>query len=182
MNLTRITDAESEAVTLTEVKNQLRIGSGSENDQSFNLFIAAIRHKTETFLGKTLITSKWSYKIDKFCGDLILPMGPVQSVESITYIDTNGDEQTFDDYQFDRAGRLKPSYGFSWPDTREQFDAVTIDYTAGESEAKPDIKLAMLLWVGACDINREDNQIAVSVSEIPNGAKSALMPYRDYRL
>ncbi len=183
MNLIRVKDASSEAVTLTEVKNQLRIGTGSENDEAFTLFIAAIRHKTETFLGKTLITSTWSYSIDKFCDGLVLPMGPIQSISSITYIDTNGDEQTLasSEFQFDRSGRLMPAYGQTWPDTRTQMDAVTIEYVAGDTEASPDIKLAMLLWIGACDINRENNQIGVSVTEIPDGAKNALMPYRNYK-
>ena len=56
MNLTRTKDAASEVVSLNEVKAQLRITTTAD-DESLCLFIAAVRQRTETFLGKTLISS-----------------------------------------------------------------------------------------------------------------------------
>jgi uncharacterized phiE125 gp8 family phage protein len=184
MNLTRILDARSEAISLTEVKSHLRIASSTADHDSFRLFIAAIRHKTETYLGKTLITSTWEYKLDSFSDEICLPMGPIQSISSIAYTDTDGNPQTFTDFQFDKSGRLKPAVGFSWPGTREQYDAVTITYIAGEltaGDVQEDIKHAMLLLVGAADVAREDIVVGagVIVSEIKNHtAQSLLAPYR----
>ena len=182
MNLIRTVDAEREALTLDDVKFQLRIVDGFENDDAFNLFIQAIRHKTEQYISKTLITSTWQLSLDSFCQEIVLPMSPIASIETISYIDPDGVSQEFTDYQFDRFGRLQPSFGNQWPDTRAQFDAVTITYIAGETSVSADIKLAMLLWVGACDINRENNLVGTIVSEIPDGAKSYLQPYREQNL
>jgi len=186
MNLERTNDAESETISLTDVKNQLRI-TGTDSDDALRQFIAAMRHKAETYLGKTLVTATWQLKLDAFCSVIYLPMSPIQSITTIDYVDTDGATQTLasSGYQFDAGGRLKPSYGNSWPPTRDQFDAVTITYVAGQTHAgnvQEDIKMAMLLWVGACEINRENNIIGVNVAEIPNSAKSILAPYRTIKL
>jgi len=184
MNLTRILDAESEAVSLTEVKNQLRIGTSTADHDAFCLFIAAVRHRTEQYLGKTLITSTWEYKLDAFDDVICLPMGPVQSITTVAYTDTAGDPQTFTDFQVDKQGRLKPAYGFTWPSTRDELDAVTITYIAGEltpGDVPEDIKLAMLLEIGAYDVGRENVIIGagVVVSELKTGnARSLLAPYK----
>ena len=181
MNLIRTVDADSESISIDDVKAHLRV-SGILDDDAFRLFIAAIRHKTETFLGKTLITSTWEYKLDGFTSEITLPMTPVQSIESISYIDTSGIEQAFTDFQFDKKGRLKPSYGNSWPVAREQYDSVTITYVSGESDVQEDIRLAMLLWIGSCDIAREGIVIGTITSSIPDSSASILAPYRNIKL
>lgn len=184
MNLTRTFDAESETLSLTDVKTQLRI-TVTDDDDALRIFIAAIRHQTETFLGKTLVTSTWELKLDSFDTEIELPMRPIQSITSVQYVDTDGATQTLaaDQYQFDVAGRLKPSYSNSWPSTRDEYDAVTITYIAGKTHAgnvQADIKLGMLLWIGACDLNRE-NIAFTQVIEIPNSAKNILSPYRRWQ-
>lgn len=184
MNLTRTLDAESEALSLTDVKNHLRI-TASDDDDALRLFIAAIRRKTENYLGKTLVTSTWEYKADSFSEEIELPMSPVQSITSVSYVDTDGITQTFSNIQFDAKGRLKPSFNNSWPSTRDQFDAVTVTYLAGQTHAgnvDQDIKLAMLLWIGSCDISRENMLIGTTVSEIPESAKSILNMHRIWKL
>lgn len=190
MNLVRTFDAESEALSLTDVKGQLRI-TGTDEDDALRLFIAAIRHKAEHYLQRTLITSVWELKLDCFSdtrriwptsNQIILPMRPVQSISSVAYVDTDGASQTLSSsgYQFDRRGRLMPAYGTTWPSTRSQYDAVTVTYVCGETHAgnvPEDIKLAMLLWIGACDINREDIAFT-QVVPIPGGAKDLLAPHK----
>ena len=182
MNLTRTLDAASEAISLTDVKNQLRIASSTADHDSFRGYISAIRHRTETFLGKTLITSTWELKIDFFCDPLVLPMSPIQSVTTISYVDTDGVSQTFTDFQVDESGRLAPAFGFSWPSTRSQFDAVTITYIAGDLNAgqiQEDIKYAMLLWIGACDVQRENLVVGAGVIvSKPEIAENLLEPYK----
>lgn len=183
MNLTRTLDAETEVLSLTDVKTHLRI-TGTDDDDAIRMFIAAIRRKTETYLNKTLVTSTWEYKLDSFTDEILLPMSPVQSISSVAYIDTDGNSQTFADIQYDKSGRLKPSYSNVWPSTRDQYDAVTITYIAGQTHAgnvQEDIKLAMLLWIGACDVNRENIDYS-NIVEIPNSAKDILNMYRDWRL
>lgn len=182
MSLTRTFDAVSETLALADVKKQLRITTTADDD-SLRAFIASVRHTTEQFLSRTLVTSIWEYKRDYFPAQICLPMGPIQSVTTVEYIDTNGDSQTFTDFQFDVDGRLRPAYGFSWPSARLQYDAVTVTYVAGATNAgkvEPDIKHAMMLLVGAADIAREDTVVGagVVVTKIPDGARALLMPHK----
>lgn len=186
MNLTRIHDAESETLSLTDVKDQLRI-TGTDDDDALRVFIAAVRHRTENYLRKTLVTSTWELKVDAFDLVLCLPMSPVQSITSVQYVDGDGDTQTLSsaNYEFDAQGRLQSSYGNVWPDTRSQLDAVTVTYVAGKTHAgnvEPDIKLAMLLWIGASDLFRENTISGTIITTIPEGAKALLSPHRSWKL
>lgn len=186
MNLTRTGGNAKQALSLTAVKRHLRI-TENDDDDALLAFIESARAEVETYLGKTLLSATWELKLDAFESEIELKMGPVQSITSIEYVDPDGVTQTLasDQYQFDRAGRLKPSYGNSWPSTRCQFDAVTITYVAGESSTSgisADIKRAMLLIIGAADINREDNITGTMISEIPNSARHLLAPHRNIKL
>jgi len=111
-------------------------------------------------------------------------MGPVQSITSISYIDVDGNTQAYTTFQYDSTGRLLPAWGYTWPSTRDQLEAVTITYVCGATHAgnvQQDIKLAMLLWIGSMDINRENTAFS-QVSVIPESAKSILNMYRDWQL
>jgi len=184
MNPRRNQDATQEAISLSEVKDHLRI-TGTADNAELRTLIAGIRHETEKYLGRTLVSTTWELILDAFTDEIVLPMPPVTAINSISYVDTDGVTQTFSDYQFDRKGRLLPSYGNEWPQTRDQLGAVTIIYTAGDAHAglvPPDIKLAMLLAIGSREICREDLIVGTTVSQLPNGSKAMLHPHREVAL
>lgn len=67
---------------------------------------------------------------------IVLPLPPVQSVSSITYLDEAGNSQTLSpsNYIVDTASepaRIMPAFNLSWPSTRIQPGAVTITFVAG---------------------------------------------------
>ncbi|MCP4888494.1 MAG: hypothetical protein GY904_18005 [Planctomycetaceae bacterium] len=169
---------ESETLSLSDVKTQLLI-TNSDIDDRLRLFIPAIREESEKYLQRTLVSTTWEYRLDAFCDEIELQYGPVQSITSIQYVDTDGATQTLaaSGYQFTRKGKLKPSYDNTWPSTRDQYDAVTITYLCGETHAgnvPMDIKLAMQLWIGACDLSSENDVIGTIISPIPNNAENIL--------
>ena len=183
-NLTRLLDAESEVLSLNEIKAQIRVTTTADDD-SFRQFLAAIRRQMEHYLGQTLITSTWEYKLDAFSDEICLPMSPIQSITTVAYVDTDEAPQTFTDFEFDKSGRLRPKSGFVWPSTYDQYDAITITYIAGQlnaGEVAEDIKQAMLLYIGALDIGREDAVIGagIVVSNIPNDAARFLAAHRKW--
>ncbi len=180
MNYERTVDAESESLSLTDVRDHLRITT-SDDDDSIRFMIASIRKQTEHHIGKTLVTSTWECKFDSFETEMNLPMGPIQSITTVAYTDTDGNGQTFTDYQYDSRGRLQAAYGYDWPSTREMYDAVTITYICGQTHAgnvDEDIKHAMLLWIGAADMSRENDIIGTIITEIPNSARDLLTTHR----
>jgi len=128
-----------EPLTLEEVRDHLQIDHEDE-DAWLDAKLAEARQKVEDACGKSCLTQTRRLKLlDWPCSGIItLPRGPVASVSSITYLDTNGDSQTWSsgDYQVDTAAQpptIVPVYGESFPSIRTQDGVyvVTITYVAG---------------------------------------------------
>jgi uncharacterized phiE125 gp8 family phage protein len=126
--------------------------------------------------------------------NILLPKPPCISVQSVAYIDSNGDSVTMvanEDYIVDLESDIAsiwPAYGKSWPCVRRNHPAaVTITYTAGYGTtlaAMPDVLLhAIRLQVGSWWKNRESTDPRQH-HELPNAAKALLevIEVRDDRL
>lgn len=90
--LKRVSDPVSEPLTLAETKLYLRV-DGNEEDALINDLISASRQHAEQYLRRSLMTQGWKLAVNEECPEvLVLPMGPVQSVTSVSIFDTNGIE------------------------------------------------------------------------------------------
>lgn len=128
--------------------------------------IKAARMYCETVVGKSLMTQTLTLKRDAFpCGGeaIRLPRSPVQSVTSVSYVDTAGTTQTLSGalYQSDVAS-LPPRIAMlnqqPWPLADMRLSAVTVIYVAGYASAAlvPEtIKQAMHLLIAHWFNNRE---------------------------
>lgn len=97
--------------------------------------------------------------------EIWLPFPPLQTVESITYVDQQlGTVLTLDPalYIVDKIsepGRIMPAYGTTWPLTQIQPNAVLIDFTCGYGDTATTVpacvKQWMLLQLGVAYENRE---------------------------
>jgi uncharacterized phiE125 gp8 family phage protein len=95
--------------------------------------------------------------------EILVPRPPLISVSSITYVDGNGTTQTLSAaaYKVDtdsEPGRITPAYGYCWPTTRAEINAIAITYVAGyatRAAVPASIKQAMLLLIGHWYENRE---------------------------
>lgn len=200
MILTRVVDAESEAVSLIDLKQHLRIDEAEDHDV-LNLLITAVRHAVEEHIERSIITTQWKVELDGFpalgydrlgtgvvaTNDILtLPMQPIQSIQSIQYYDSADVQQTLSapSYQFDVTGRVKPVSGTLWPTTYPRINAVEVNYTAGYTDAgqiPENLRLALKLLIGHYEQNREDSAFS-QVNSIPNGAKYLLNPFRTHRI
>lgn len=130
-----------EPVTLEEAKLHLRVTDVIEDEKIENL-VSFARELVEADTGIAIGSSTWTYKLDDWpAGNAIeLPIRPIQSVTSITYIDTAGASQTWSssNYTLD-TGRVTPAifltYLAEWPTIRVIENAITITVTAGYSAA-----------------------------------------------
>src|SRR5690606_26519144 len=90
-----------------------------------------------------------------------VPLPPLQTVDSIAYIDPDGQTQTLDPQTYDVdavGGRVAPAYGEAFPATRAVQNAVTVRFTAGYTSVPEPIRAAMLLIIGDLYANREGQQ------------------------
>lgn len=92
------------------------------------------------------------------------PLPPLQTVDSIKYIDQDGAQQTLapSAYLVDtisEPARITPAYGTTWPATQNRINAVEVAFTAGYGAASvvPEgIKRWMLIRIGSLYENREE--------------------------
>lgn len=122
-------------------------------------------------LGRALVTQQWELLLDAFpCASVIrIPLPPLVSVQSITYVDTDGATQTLATsvYAVDTAsepGVVSLKYGQTWPSTQCQRNAVTIAFTCGygTAAAVPErLKSAIKLMVKDRYDQTQDNAAAI---------------------
>lgn len=171
----RTEDASSEPVTVAEVKEHLKI-SGSAEDTWLGAAITAARQSIEHEQNRAHLEQSWEWVRETFESCIYLPVTPVQSVDSISYLDENGDEQTVDESVYVvRTGRravISLAAGQSWPSPARRPDAITITWTAGYANAAavPGFtKMAIMQLVGHMYNHRETVVVGTSVTEIPLG-------------
>lgn len=142
----------SEPITLSEAKNYLKVeDSYTDDDTLITAIITSVRQYIETYLSTALITQtieeKWDY-IDvrnyQVRQNFNLGVNPVQSVTSITYIDTDGDSQTWSasEYVVDthrQVARIGIKNGYTWPSIQDEINAFTVTYIAGYGDAASDV-------------------------------------------
>ena len=93
MSLSLVTTPTSEALNRTEVKDHLR-EDGTDQDTLIDALIVAAREAAEGFTNRALINRTWDLRLDGFLEEIRLPRPPLMAVDSIKYVDTNGDTQT----------------------------------------------------------------------------------------
>ncbi|WP_370126079.1 head-tail connector protein [Sinorhizobium fredii] len=149
----------TEPVTATEAKRRLHIDF-SDDDADIEEMLASARDHVEKYCATRLATQTVVAKCDSFCDMARLPDAPVQSVTSITYIDTDGATQTLATSVYElRADGLDAAvvrkYGQQWPAV-QLGSRITLTAVVGYSALPPAIKQAILLFVADAYENREN--------------------------
>jgi uncharacterized phiE125 gp8 family phage protein len=188
MGLKLITPPEVEPVTLEEAKAHLRLNDDSD-DAYVSALITAARERVELFLRRALITKAFECALDSFPANQVidLPRPPLQSVESIQYVDTAGTVQTLapDDYVVDASsseiGRVALAWNRFWPITRSSINSILIQFTAGYGDAAEDvpqtIRQGILIEISNLYENREDVVVGQNISML-SLSERLLWPYR----
>lgn len=156
-----------EPVTIEEAKAQVNIAESQPDwDDQLESLITVAREVVERDASMVIGNSTWTYTLDRWPAEryIRLPLRPVRSISSITYLDANGDAQTWDsdEYRFDEA-RVQPAIWLaesaaSWPSTYGIESAITITLTAGyatQSAVPRLVKQLCLMQVAALFRNRE---------------------------
>lgn len=161
--------------------------AGDEDLLSFILNAVVDYMQMACLGGRALITQTWTAWLDEWPEEdyIELPMGPLQTVTSITYYDTDGTANTFSsgDYAIDDINdHVHLEYGESWPGTTlRDYKAIEIIYAGGYGDAASDvpnpIKQAILRLACEWYQNREDMVIGQAVGRVP-WVDSLLANYR----
>lgn len=191
-----ITAPATEPVSLTDVEGQCQSGIPTDQADTVNGYIVAVRQKVENDLRRTLITTTLDLVLDSFpCpttrnpfAALEIPLPPLQSVVSVKYLSSDNVLTTLDPSEYvvdtdSTPGRVIPAYGKVWPSTLDFPGSVRVQFVAGYGDTAEDvpqcIKNWMLLNVGALYENREVLTIGQGgVIDLSTMADSPLDPER----
>lgn len=188
------------ALTREQAKKQCEIEAAEDaHDEWFDEAIAEAHDYVEQYLQASLTESRWIYRTNRWPYDqppyeLRLPMGPLQGVIQVSYLDIDGERQTLEpgtDYEFmeGQAGYIVPAFGEAWPAARDMPNSIAVEYWAGypgqgspadASGVPKAIVRAMKMLVGHWFENREAMVIGTITDEIALGMRDALQPYRNY--
>ena len=176
-------------------------------DPEITGWITAARQYCETFTHRALITQTYDLKLDSFpwnspgyvdagqigVGAIGIPKAPLQSVTSLTYIDTNGAVQTWDssNYTVDAPagpwaapGRLVPAWSIYYPVCRTVPNAIVVRFVAGYGAASAvpyPIKQAMKLLIGNWYVNHEAGALFRGTADVlPYGIDALLWPFKAF--
>lgn len=188
-SLIDVTPPSGEPVSVAEAMRHLRIDQPAAGPHPEEALVAALitaaRQHVEETTGRALLTQTREARWDAWADVLTLPVAPVQSVTSVTYVDQVGATQTLAGaaYRIDTAStlaRVTPAHGITWPVAQSVTGAIAVRFVAGYGAAgdvPAALKAAMLLLVSHLYENR--NAAAErALTEIPLGVAALLSPYR----
>lgn len=183
MALTLVTDVTDEPVSLEDEKEHLRLDITADDAYVADCITAA-RVFVEGQTKRCLMPQTYDYKIDyawpyKYGGVRIdLPLNPVTSVTSITYVDSNGASQTLASNKYTLAARthdsfIVPAYGVSLPDVRWVPNAITVRFVVGDSSNIPkELHRAVMILAGHYYEFRETG------AKAPDAVEALISPFR----
>lgn len=182
-----ITPPTGEPVTLAEAKANLRVVFDDE-DAQISAMITAARQMLEGRINRVLMPQTIEVAAASF-DELSLPMLPVRSIDSLSYLDSSGMEQVvgltayfFDDYL--EPPKITPIPGTTWPAVYGQGSAVRLRYEAGYADAASvpsPLKQWILLTVASLYENRQSLTAGVQTYALPDEFSSMLLqPYMVY--
>lgn len=177
-SLTRVEGPAVPVLDLAAARSHLKLDS-HEQDEDIEGFVAAATAEIDgpNGIGIAMISQTWRLSLATFLPVIHLPLGPVISVQSITYVDGAGDVQTLpaDAYEVhagESPGLVFPAPGSFWPSARCQPGSVKIVYVAGygpsASDVPADLIAAVKLMVGAFDEDREGASVPKRARDILN--------------
>lgn len=185
-------------VSLSEMKAHLRVDH-TDDDQLIEAYTIAAEQRLDGPGGITGRAFRPQRLRATFCGfgeRICLPYPPLIQVDSLTYLDSNGDEQTFaeaDQWRVvgagtEQGGAIIPLYGVTWPSllATPDPDLVRVTFTAGyysamspENDRVPEtIKAAVKLMVADWYEFRPSTVIGTVAAPTPHGVEMLIAPFR----
>lgn len=144
----KVVESSNSPVSLVEVKSHLKL-VGDDEDSMLTIYIKAATNVCESYTGLSFTEQTRTVSLNSFpCGGVILPYGPVTSVDSFDYVDADDADQVLEvdtGFTADNTGGLyKLNAVDSWPVGGKN---LIVGYTAGYATTPAELKLAVLQCV-----------------------------------
>lgn len=187
----RIAPPTSSVATVAELRDQARIDATDE-DTLLTRKIAEATAFLDGFdgaLGACLLTQRWRQSFRCFSHRMLLPLGPVQSIEAVRYFDADEAEQTLDSgaYRLQRSHLghyVEIASTASLPGVYDRDDAVSIEYRAGRGDSAADLPAdlvgAVLSLATHLYEHRSVGVVGTIYTKIPFSVSSVIDRYKQW--
>lgn len=183
MGVQAISRPDWEPVTLQEVKLQIGEDGNALDSIIETVWIPTARGQAEMRTGWTFARRQFRHTFPGFCGNGMKLRPPLISVDSVTYLDAQGELQTLPEAEYqvvatELEGLLLPAIGGGFPAAARQVDAVRIVATAGyatRADVPENARYWMLMAIATWYQNREGIITGTIVSELPRDFCAALL-------
>lgn len=204
-SLVRTTAPSTPLFAVQDFYDQFRISkSTTGDDNNLNAYLEAATQWIEGLAGISIMKQVWTLKGDQFPYNrdgfdrryplgkpMLLPRGPVLSIDTFTYQDLNNQTQNINDSSHfqaaldERPPALYPPYGGFFPTALWVPGAVKLIFTCGMSgvdddptKVDSDVKMAVKFLVAHWNENREPVPVNVSLQKLPYALESMLWSAR----
>jgi len=186
MSLTLLSPAAGEPITLSELKDHLRITQNDEDVLINGYLVAAVR-AIEARGSIAMLTQSWRLALDGVPEETVfLPIAPAVSINAVMIIDRDGVPQPVlsETYEFAAGspGRLRRAA--PWPQPGVGVAGVQIDFTAGYADAAsvpvPLKQAARIL--AAHFYERREALSDTRLYAVPQTVDALIAPFREVRL
>lgn len=162
----------TEPVSLETAKAFLRV-DGTQDDAVISLLISAAREKGESISRLAFLTQTVELVLDAWPEDLTLRLrrAPLQSVTSVTYLEKEGVQATWTDYQVDaRSAVGTVTFGSVPSATLYPTGAIKITYVAGYGDTATSVpsnlQMALLMLIAYWYENRESQDVPKNIRDM----------------
>ena len=179
-----VTGPSVEPISVADAKRHLRVEHSDDDLLIKRLIETAVAMVDVTgVLGKAMITQTWREWYAPNPSQIVLSLGPVQSVSAIKYYDTDNALQTdtlSNYFVLGTSGRttIKPKSGYTWPTTFVRDDAIAIEYVIGYGDTFRDVpstvRHALFMLVAHYYENRENELIGTISKTLPFGFEALI--------
>lgn len=184
MTLTLLSPPAVEPVSLSALKDHLRVTHTDEDAVITGGLVAAIR-AVEARAGIALAPQGWRLSLDAAPEETIfLPITPCISIDAVTVIGPGGAAAPVGPELYEFApgapGRLRRTA--PWPPVGPKLDGVLIDFTAGYSGAVPEPLLQAVKTLATHFYESRAACVEQRMFAIPQSVDALIAPYRQVRL
>lgn len=158
----------SEPVTLDQAKEQLRLElSDTLDDAYLGTLISSARQRAEDYCNRFFTVKSVAILYDGAfpAGDIELPYPDLQTVDSVTYIDGDGNPQAVSagEYTLDSDAQLITNSS-GWPSDAVRY---TVTVTTGVPASMESVKQAILMMVADMYELRTESVVGTIVADNP---------------
>ncbi len=190
MSLTLINPPANEPISVSEIKDHLRILNDDNNDDLSGLGVSA-RHALEARSGFAFLPQVWAYQTERQGQtDIVLPITPVLEINALEIVHDDGSLEAIDRDHFrvelGSVSRIRLNQ-YSLASQVVNFsprDHIKITFTAGHrsiGDIPPELRHAIRILIAHFYENRESASQS-RVYSIPRSIDALLAPYRKVTL